>query len=147
MLAVFQQAGFEAASVRYEDGVVQRRRFPIEPDRGRARRRLTSGSSAASRASIGRLLAPSLGRRRRREPRRAGKIGHAVFQQPAGRAASRARSTRSTRRPRHVAGVRAYRRSSTIPDDVDLAVLAVPADEVAGRGRGLRAEAGAAAWS
>ena len=110
-----------------------RRRPPDVPDRadrGRPRRRLRA--RAAQRVAVDRAAAHARRRSRSSAP-----------------ATTRARSaTRccgtcsSTASPgpvypvnpgaRHVRGVPAYADIESIPDDVDLAVLAVPADEVAG---------------
>ena len=128
MVRVFQDAGYQAER-SYEDGVVHLT-FPIDADRGRARRRLRA--RAAQRVALDRPAAhPVLGRR--------------------GRAPATTRARSATRccgtcssygfagpvypvnpGARHVRGVPAYADIESIPDDVDLAVLAVPADEVAG---------------
>jgi acyl-CoA synthetase (NDP forming)/RimJ/RimL family protein N-acetyltransferase len=125
MLAVFHQAGFETAS-RFADGVIEVR-FELAP---------TPASSAAveeraSRAdarTVARLLEPQtvavIGAGRRR-----GTIGHEVLRQllrhefagpvyPVNREAA------------HVASVRAWPSILDVPDQVDLAIVAVPAAEV-----------------
>jgi acyl-CoA synthetase (NDP forming)/GNAT superfamily N-acetyltransferase len=127
MVRVFQDAGYKAAR-SYEDGVVHLT-FPIEQTEDALAVAYEREQRSESR-SIARLLTPSsvavVG-----ASNDEGKIGNAVLRHlldygfagpvyPVNPAA------------RHVRGVPAYDDIESIPDDVDLAVLAVPADEVAG---------------
>ncbi|MFQ1003797.1 GNAT family N-acetyltransferase [Modestobacter sp. SSW1-42] len=126
MVRVFRDAGY-AASRSYEDGVVHLT-FPIAPTEQSLAVTYEREQRSESR-SIGRLLAPGsvavVGASN--DP---AKIGYAVLHNlleygfdgpiyPVNPAV------------RHVRGVPAYADIESIPDDVDLAVLAVPADEVA----------------
>ncbi len=125
MLEVFRSAGFEIDR-HMEDGFVELV-YPI---------RRTSASVSVSRArehraearSVARLLAPQAGAVVGAS-REVGTAGHEVFRSllaygfegpayPVNPAAS------------HVAGVRAYADVRDVPDDVDLAVIAVPAVQV-----------------
>jgi acyl-CoA synthetase (NDP forming)/GNAT superfamily N-acetyltransferase len=127
MVRVFQDAGYRATR-EYEDGVVHLT-FPIEQTEDALAVAYEREQRSESR-SIARLLTPSsvavVG-----ASNDEGKIGNAVLRHlldygfagpvyPVNPGA------------RHVRGVPAYAGIESIPDDVDLAVLAVPADEVAG---------------
>jgi acyl-CoA synthetase (NDP forming)/RimJ/RimL family protein N-acetyltransferase len=127
MVRVFQDAGYKAER-SYEDGVVHLT-FPIEQTEDALAVAYEREQRSESR-SIGRLLTPSsvavVG-----ASNDEGKLGNAVLKHlleygfagpvyPVNPGA------------RHVRGVPAYADIESIPDDVDLAVLAVPADEVAG---------------
>jgi acyl-CoA synthetase (NDP forming)/GNAT superfamily N-acetyltransferase len=127
MVRVFQDAGYKAER-SYEDGVVHLT-FPIEQTEDALAVAYEREQRSESR-SIARLLTPSsvavVG-----ASNDEGKIGNAVLRHlldygfagpvyPVNPAA------------RHVRGVPAYDDIESIPDDLDLAVLAVPADEVAG---------------
>jgi acyl-CoA synthetase (NDP forming)/GNAT superfamily N-acetyltransferase len=127
MVRIFQDAGFEATR-EYEDGVVHLT-FPIEQTEDALAVAYEREQRSESR-SIARLLTPSsvavVG-----ASNDEGKIGNAVFRHlldyglagpvyPVNPVA------------RHVNGVPAYADIESIPDDIDLAVLAVPSDEVAG---------------
>lgn len=127
MVRVFQDAGYKSAR-SYEDGVVHLT-FPIEQTEDALAVTYEREQRSESR-SIARLLTPSsvavVG-----ASNDEGKIGNALLRHlldygfagpvyPVNPAA------------RHVRGVPAYADIESIPDDVDLAVLAVPADEVAG---------------
>ncbi|MGZ4670944.1 MAG: bifunctional acetate--CoA ligase family protein/GNAT family N-acetyltransferase [Blastococcus sp.] len=126
MVRVFQDAGYKSAR-SYEDGVVHLT-FPIEQTEDALAVAYEREQRSESR-SIGRLLTPSsvavVG-----ASNDEGKLGNALLKHlldygfagpvyPVNPAA------------RHVRGVPAYADIESIPDDVDLAVLAVPADEVA----------------
>ncbi len=122
MLGVFHDAGFQVSSV-FEEGVIEVR-LGIEPTE-HARQLIEQRERRSEAASVSRLLSPGsiavIGAGRER-----GGIGHEVFRNlvaggfegpvypvnPAGG---------------HVASVRAYTSVLDIPDQVDLAVVAVPA--------------------
>jgi len=122
MLGVFHDAGFQVASA-FEEGLIEVR-LGIEPT-AEGRALIEERERRSEAASVTRLLAPGsiavIGAGRER-----GGIGHEVFRNlvgggfdgpvypvnPAGG---------------HVASVRAYRSVLDIPDEVDLAVVAVPA--------------------
>jgi acyl-CoA synthetase (NDP forming)/RimJ/RimL family protein N-acetyltransferase len=125
MLSVFRQAGFAVTS-KFADGVVEVS-LGLEPTPEAVAAMAERGRSAEAR-SVARLLEPSsiavVGAGRER-----GGIGHEVFRRllehdfggvvyPVNRDAE------------HVASVRAYKTVLDIPDRVDVAVVAVPADEV-----------------
>ncbi|MEY2462046.1 MAG: hypothetical protein QOH64_184, partial [Acidimicrobiaceae bacterium] len=125
MLSVFRQAGFEVAS-KFADGVIDVR-LGLEPTE-EAVAAMAERSRSADARSVARLLEPSrvavVGAGRER-----GGIGHEVFRRllehdfagvvyPVNRDAE------------HVASVRAYATVLEIPDRVDVAVVAVPAEEV-----------------
>ncbi|WP_241037201.1 bifunctional GNAT family N-acetyltransferase/acetate--CoA ligase family protein [Blastococcus litoris] len=127
MVRVFQDAGYQSER-SYEDGVVHLT-FPIEQTEDALAVAYEREQRSESR-SIARLLRPSsvavVG-----ASNDSGKIGNALLRHlldygfsgpvyPVNPGA------------RHVNGVPAYADIESIPDDVDLAVLAVPADEVAG---------------
>jgi acyl-CoA synthetase (NDP forming) len=127
MVRVFQDAGYESER-SYEDGVVHLT-FPIEQTEDALAVAYEREQRSESR-SIARLLTPSsvavVG-----ASNDEGKIGNALLRHlldygfsgpvyPVNPGA------------RHVRGVPSYADIESIPDDVDLAVLAVPADEVAG---------------
>ena len=127
MVRVFQDAGYKSER-SYEDGVVHLT-FPIEQTEDALAVAYEREQRSESR-SIARLLTPSsvavVG-----ASNDEGKIGNALLRHlldygfagpvyPVNPGA------------RHVRGVPAYADIESIPDDVDLAVLAVPADEVAG---------------
>lgn len=127
MVRVFQDAGYKATR-EYDEGVVHLT-FPIEQTEDALAVTYEREQRSESR-SIARLLRPSsvavVG-----ASNDAGKIGNALLRHlldygfagpvyPVNPGA------------RHVNGVPAYVDIESIPDDVDLAVLAVPADEVAG---------------
>jgi acyl-CoA synthetase (NDP forming)/RimJ/RimL family protein N-acetyltransferase len=127
MVRVFLDAGYTPERT-YEEGVVHLT-FPIAPTET-ALAVLYEREQRSESRSIARLLTPSsvavVGASNDEE-----KIGHAVL---------RHLLDYGFRGPvypvnpgaRHVRGVPAYASIEAIPDDVDLAVLAVPADEVAG---------------
>jgi succinyl-CoA synthetase alpha subunit/GNAT superfamily N-acetyltransferase len=127
MVRVFQDAGYKSER-SYEDGVVHLT-FPIEQTEDALAVAYEREQRSESR-SIARLLTPSsvavVG-----ASNDEGKIGNALLRHmldygfagpvyPVNPGA------------RHVRGVPAYADIESIPDDVDVAVLAVPADEVAG---------------
>ncbi|UOY02019.1 bifunctional acetate--CoA ligase family protein/GNAT family N-acetyltransferase [Blastococcus sp. PRF04-17] len=127
MVRVFQDAGYKSER-SFEDGVVHLS-FPIEQTEDALAVAYEREQRSESR-SIARLLTPSsvavVG-----ASNDEGKIGNALLRHlldygfsgpvyPVNPGA------------RHVRGVPAYADIESIPDDVDLAVLAVPADEVAG---------------
>ncbi len=125
MLSVFKQAGFEVQS-RFEDGVIEVE-LGIEST-PEARALMEERARHAFARSVQRLLAPTsiavIG-----ASRRPGSIGHDMvrrlieggFQGPVYPVNPTARS---------VASVRAYPNVRDVPDDVDLAVICVPAAEV-----------------
>ncbi|MGY1690968.1 bifunctional acetate--CoA ligase family protein/GNAT family N-acetyltransferase [Geodermatophilus sp. SYSU D01105] len=127
MVRVFLDAGYTPERT-YEEGVVHLT-FPIAPTET-ALAVLYEREQRSESRSIARLLTPSsvavVG-----ASNDEGKLGHAVL---------RHLLDYGFRGPiypvnpgtRHVRGVPAYADIESIPDDVDLAVLAVPADEVAG---------------
>lgn len=126
MVRVFLDAGYEARR-SYEDGVVHLT-FPIAPTEQALAVTYEREQRSESR-SIGRLLNPQsvavVG-----ASNDTAKIGHAVLRNllDAGFAGPLYPVNPAVR---HVAGVPAHASIEDIPDDVDLAVLAVPATEVA----------------
>ncbi|MCF6733848.1 bifunctional GNAT family N-acetyltransferase/acetate--CoA ligase family protein [Blastococcus sp. KM273129] len=127
MVRVFRDAGYKAER-SYEDGVVHLT-FPIEQTEDALAVAYEREQRSESR-SIARLLTPSsvavVG-----ASNDDGKIGNAVLRHllDYGFAGPVYPVNPGTR---HVRGVPAYADIESIPDDLDLAVLAVPADEVAG---------------
>ncbi|WP_346619090.1 bifunctional GNAT family N-acetyltransferase/acetate--CoA ligase family protein [Blastococcus montanus] len=127
MVRVFRDAGYKAER-SYEDGVVHLT-FPIEQTEDALAVAYEREQRSESR-SIGRLLTPSsvavVG-----ASNDAGKIGNAVLRHllDYGFAGPVYPVNPGTR---HVRGVPAHADIESIPDDLDLAILAVPADEVAG---------------
>ncbi len=127
MVRVFLDAGYEARR-SYEDGVVHLT-FPIAPTEQALAVTYEREQRSESR-SIGRLLTPQsvavVG-----ASNDTAKIGHAVLRNllDAGFAGPIYPVNPAVR---HVAGVPAHASIEDIPDDVDLAVLAVPATEVPG---------------
>jgi len=127
MVRVFQDAGYKSQR-SYEDGVVHLS-FPIEQTEDALAVTYEREQRSESR-SITRLLTPSsvavVG-----ASNDAGKIGHALLRHllDYGFAGPVYPVNPSAR---HVRGVPAYADIESIPDDVDLALVAVPADEVAG---------------
>ncbi|SOC50181.1 Acyl-CoA synthetase (NDP forming) [Blastococcus aggregatus] len=127
MVRVFQDAGYKSQR-SYEDGVVHLT-FPIEQTEDALAVTYEREQRSESR-SIARLLTPSsvavVG-----ASNDDGKIGNALLRHllDYGFAGPIYPVNPSAR---HVRGVPAYADIEAIPDDVDLAVLAVPADEVAG---------------
>ena len=133
MVRVFQDAGYHAER-SYEDGIVHLT-FPIDQTEDALAVSYEREQRSESR-SIARLLTPSsvavVG-----ASNDEGKIGNALLRNlldygfsgpvyPVNPGA------------RHVRGVPAYADIESIPEDLDLAVLAVPADEVAGVVEGCR---------
>ncbi|HET8929479.1 MAG TPA: GNAT family N-acetyltransferase [Acidimicrobiales bacterium] len=127
MLSVFARAGFDVRS-NFADGVIEVT-LGIEPT-DEARRLVSERAQAAFSKSVHRLLAPRsvavIGASRRPE-----KIGNLVFRSileggftgtvvPVNSAADQ------------VAGVRAWPSIAAVPDDIDVAVVCVPRDAVAG---------------
>ncbi|SDE66859.1 Acyl-CoA synthetase (NDP forming) [Blastococcus fimeti] len=127
MVRVFQDAGYKSQR-SYEDGVVHLA-FPIEQTEDALAVTYEREQRSESR-SIARLLTPSsvavVGASNDPD-----KIGNALLRHllDYGFAGPVYPVNPSAR---HVRGVPAYADIESIPDDVDLAVLAVPADEVAG---------------
>jgi len=125
MLTVFRSAGF-GDERHFEDGVV-RVAFPIQPTPTSVELMHERERQAAA-ASVARLLRPrsvavvGAGRRRRT-------IGHEVFRNLL-RSGFTGPVYPVNRSAVSVASVRAYPSLAEIPDDVDLAVVAVPASEV-----------------
>jgi acyl-CoA synthetase (NDP forming)/RimJ/RimL family protein N-acetyltransferase len=127
MVRVFQDAGYKSER-SYEDGVVHLT-FPIEQTEDALAVAYEREQRSESR-SIARLLTPSsvavVG-----ASNDDGKIGNALLRHLLEYGfAGPVYPVNPT--ARHVRGVPAYADIEAIPDDVDLAVLAVPADEVAG---------------
>jgi acyl-CoA synthetase (NDP forming)/GNAT superfamily N-acetyltransferase len=127
MVRVFQDAGYKSER-SYEDGVVHLT-FPIEQTDVALAVTYEREQRSESR-SIARLLTPSsvavVG-----ASNDDGKIGNALLRHLLDYGfAGPVYPVNPT--ARHVRGVPAYVDIESIPDDVDLAVLAVPADEVAG---------------
>jgi acetyl coenzyme A synthetase (ADP forming)-like protein len=125
MLEVFRAAGFDE-TMRYSDGVVHVE-LAIEPT-DRARAAMEAREHRAEARSVGRLLTPRsvavIG-----ASRQPATVGHQVFRNllaggfvgpvyPVNPGAA------------HVASVRAYPTILDVPDEVDLAVVAVPASAV-----------------
>ena len=127
MVRVFLDAGYRAD--RHYGGGVVHLSFPIEPTET-SRAVAYEREQRAEAHSIGRLLTPGsvavIGASD--DP---GKVGHAVFTNLLG---YRPRGPVYPVNPtaRHVAGVRAYPSVLDVPDDIDLAVVAVPAGAVSG---------------
>jgi acetyl coenzyme A synthetase (ADP forming)-like protein len=124
MLQVFRNAGYrlEAASA---EGIVHIR-FPIAPT-PEARGRLEAREHRAEAASVARLLAPKVIAVVGAGPEQA-EIGHEILRNLI------AGGFRGTLHPVHpeakeVLGLRAYRRVSEIPGEVDLVLAAVPASQ------------------
>nr|MDA8207806.1 GNAT family N-acetyltransferase [Actinomycetota bacterium] len=126
MLRVFRDAGF-ADTRAFEDGVI-RVTFDIEPT-AQSVKRMQDRERLAVARSVRRIVAPKsiavVG-----ASRDIASVGNVVFRNilessfegpvyPVNRAAS------------HVSSVRAYPSLSAIPDDIDLVVVAVPAEEIA----------------
>jgi acyl-CoA synthetase (NDP forming)/RimJ/RimL family protein N-acetyltransferase len=126
MLKVFHDAGFEDER-HYADGVI-RIGFPIlETERSLAVQ--YEREQHASARSVSRLLAPRsvavIG-----ASNRAGSVGHAILANLlAGAFTGPVHPVHRTERS--VAGVRAWPTIGDVPDDIDLAVVAVPAAQVA----------------
>ncbi|WP_405145811.1 GNAT family N-acetyltransferase [Sphaerisporangium sp. NBC_01403] len=125
MMAFFRQAGYTAQS-QFEDGVV---RMTLDLATTETSREVTTAREHRAEArSIGRLLTPTsvvvVG-----AGREAGGIGQTVLRNLLGADFS-GPVYPVHREMRAVAGVRAYKSVSAIDGDVDLAVVAVPADAV-----------------
>ena len=125
MLGVFHQVGFQVSSA-FEEGVVEVH-LGLEPT-PEARALMARREQRAEAASVARLLAPRsiavIGAGRER-----GGIGHETFR------ALVAGGYDGTVYPvnpagEHVASVRAYTSVLAVPDEVDLAIVAVPAANV-----------------
>jgi acyl-CoA synthetase (NDP forming)/RimJ/RimL family protein N-acetyltransferase len=127
MVRVFQDAGYHSER-SYEDGVVHLT-FPIDQTEDALAVSYEREQRSESR-SIARLLTPSS----------VAVVGASTDERKIGNALLRHLLDYGFAGPvypvnpgaRHVRGVYAYADIESIPDDVDLAVLAVPADEVAG---------------
>ncbi|MBV9953020.1 MAG: GNAT family N-acetyltransferase [Acidimicrobiia bacterium] len=125
MLSVFKQAGFAVTS-HFADGVIEVE-LAIEPTE-EALAAMDARAAASEARSVARILVPRsvavVG-----ASRRVGTLGHAVFRRlieagfdgPVYPVNSEAD---------HVGSVRAYPSVLDVPDDIDLAVLVVPADQV-----------------
>ena len=127
MIGVFRQAGFVTSS-RFDEGVVEVN-LDLSPT-AEALAAMEQRARMAETRSVARLLEPAsiavIGAGR--EP---GGIGHEVFRQLlAHRFAGTVHPVNA--RAHQVAGVPAYASILDVPDRVDLAVIAVPADEVRG---------------
>ena len=131
MIGVFRDAGWEVHS-GFADGVVQVS-FSIEPT-PESLAAMEERERKAEAMSVARLLEPSsiavIG-----ASRRPGTIGHELFLNLlAGHFAGPVYPVNPG--AAHVASVRAYPTVEDVPDDVDLAVIVVPASEVAEAVRG-----------
>ncbi len=126
MLGVFRTAGFEVAR-QLADGYIALA-FPIEPT-GASVEVMRAREHRAEARSVQRLLAPRsvavIGASREQ-----GSPGHEVLRSLL-RGAFEGPVFPVNIAATHVSGVRAYADVRDVPDDVDLAVLAVPAAEVA----------------
>lgn len=125
MVRVFLDAGYRAD--RHYDGGVVHLSFPIGPTET-SRAVAYEREQHAEARSIQRLLTPGsvavIG-----ASGEAGKVGHAIFTNLLGyRPTGPVYPVNPT--ARHVAGVRAYPSVLDVPDDIDLAVVAVPAEAV-----------------
>ena len=125
MLGVFRQAGFEVAT-SFADGVIEVR-FDIEPTEA-SQAAIDERERRSEVRSVARLLEPHsvavIGASRRR-----GTLGHEVLRQLV------AHDFAGPVYPvnpeaMHVASIRAWPSVVDVPEQVDLAVIAVPADEV-----------------
>lgn len=125
MLSVFHQAGFETAT-RFADGVIEVR-FELSPTPASVAAREQRAARADAR-TVARLLEPQtvavIGAGRRR-----GTIGHEVLRQLLGHEFA-GPVYPVNREATHVASVRAWPSILDVPDQVDLAIVAVPAGEV-----------------
>lgn len=126
MLDVFKAAGFETSS-RFADGVVEVV-LRIEPTPA-ARAAIEAREHQAEARSVARVLAPRsvavVG-----AGRRTGTVGHELFRNLLARGFE-GPVYPVNRRAHHVASVRAWPSVLDVPDDLDLAVVAVPPAEVA----------------
>jgi acyl-CoA synthetase (NDP forming)/RimJ/RimL family protein N-acetyltransferase len=125
MLSVFKQAGFAVTS-HFADGVIEVE-LAIEPtDEALAAMEARAASSEAS--SVSRILVPRsvavIG-----ASRRTGTLGHAVFRRLV-EAGFDGPVYPVNPEADHVGSVRAYPSVLDVPDEVDLAVLVVPAERV-----------------
>lgn len=127
MLSVFKQAGFAAKS-RFADGVIEVE-LAIEPTVG-ALAAMEQRADLSDARSVARILEPRsiavVG-----ASRKAGTLGHAVFRRLL-EGGFEGPVYPVNAEARHVAGVRAFPSLLDVPDEIDLAVVVVPADQVPG---------------
>jgi acyl-CoA synthetase (NDP forming)/RimJ/RimL family protein N-acetyltransferase len=127
MLSVFRQAGFDVAS-RFADGVIEVR-FAIEPTPS-SQSALEERERLAEARTVARLLQPRvvavIGAGRRR-----GTIGHEVLRRLVAHEFAGAVYPVNPE-ALHVAGMRAWPSVLNVPERIDLAVIAVPAEDVPG---------------
>ena len=125
MLSVFKQAGFEVHS-HFADGIVEVE-LAIEPT-PEALELMEARAATAEARSVERLLAPTsiavIG-----ASRQPGTIGHDVFRHLIDRGFEGPVYPVNSDAG-HVHSVRTYASILEVPDDIDLAVVAVPADQV-----------------
>jgi acyl-CoA synthetase (NDP forming)/RimJ/RimL family protein N-acetyltransferase len=125
MLSVFKQAGFAVTS-HFADGVIEVE-LAIEPTE-EALAAMHARAAASEARSVERILVPRsvavVG-----ASRRTGTLGHAVFRRLV-EAGFDGPVYPVNPEADHVGSVRAYPSVLDVPDDVDLAVLVVPADQV-----------------
>lgn len=125
MLSVFKQAGFEVHS-HFADGIVEVE-LAIEPT-PEALALMEARAAQAEARSVERLLAPGsiavIG-----ASRQPGTIGHDVFSHLVDRGFEGPVYPVNSE-ARYVHSVRTYASILEVPDDIDLAVVAVPADQV-----------------
>jgi acyl-CoA synthetase (NDP forming)/GNAT superfamily N-acetyltransferase len=125
MLSVFKQAGFAVTS-HFADGVIEVE-LAIEPTE-EALAAMDARAAASEARSVERILVPRsvavVG-----ASRRIGTLGHAVFRRLI-EAGFDGPVYPVNPEAEHVGSVRAYPSVLDVPDDIDLAVLVVPADQV-----------------
>lgn len=125
MLGVFKQVGFEVAT-RFSDGVIEVE-FPIEPTE-EATARMAERARRAEARSVARILAPRsvavIGASRRPDS-----LGQAVFRRLLAGELDGPIYPVNTEAD-VVASVRAHPTILDVPDEIDLAVVVVPADQV-----------------
>lgn len=125
MINVFRRAGFDV-STAFSDGVVEVTLGIVPTLEGQER--IDARQQRAEAASVARLLSPAtvavVG-----AGRRPGSIGHEVLRRlVAGEFNGAVYPVNPN--ATHVHGIRAYPTVSAIPDEVDLAVIAVPLDQI-----------------
>ena len=125
MLSVFKQAGFAVTS-HFADGVIEVE-LAIEPTEG-ALAAMDARAASSEARSVARILEPRsvavIG-----ASRRTGTLGHAVFRRLV-EAGFDGPVYPVNPEAGHVGSVRAYPTVLDVPDEVDLAVVVVPASEV-----------------
>ncbi|MCC6438914.1 MAG: GNAT family N-acetyltransferase [Acidimicrobiales bacterium] len=125
MINVFRRAGFDV-STAFSDGVVEVTLGIVPTAEGQER--IEARQQRAEAASVARLLSPAtvavVG-----AGRRPGSIGHEVLRQLVAADFNGAVYPVNPNAT-HIHGIRAYPTVSAIPDEVDLAVIAVPLDQI-----------------